>query len=144
MAGVSEDEVCTALIAQGIEPSEEDVVEIQGQWQAAIEHHLLDFSSRALNEYHAGRSVLIVYEGSIASYLLRRVEEMLKGALATHDVASEEHNLQAWTGELRELLQRFSPREAIARFRALLPRSARYTLIDQLDQPVSADLYILP
>jgi len=46
--------------------------------------------------------------------------------------------------ELESLLRLFSPREAIARLRPLLPESFRFNLVDQLRKPVEADLYLLP
>jgi hypothetical protein len=139
--GVSEQEVRSALTAQGLEPSEEDVAEIQEQWQNAIEEHLLDFSSRAQNHQYSGGTILIVYNGSVRSYLMNRILDMLDDVGSLEGVSREE--LLSIVAELRELLNRFSPREAMARFRPLLPPAIRYSLVDQLKQPVEADLYLL-
>lgn len=142
--GVSELEIREALIAQGIEPDTTDVEEIQEQWQVAIELHLLDFSSRAMNHYASGSDVLIVYDGSVGSYLMNRLRDRLDDFedLDPQREISREDVLES-LGELRVLLSRFSPREAIARFRPLLPLALRYDLIDQLKHPVEADFYLL-
>lgn len=140
--GVSEYEIRQSLLSQGIEACEEDIVAIQEQWQAAIEEHLLDFSSRALNHAHAGRQILIVHNGSIDNYLLHRIRTLLQAMQVIDHVDAEE--LRESLSELSTLLARFSPREAISRFRALLPEPIRYNLVDQLHYPIEADLYVLP
>ncbi len=139
--GVSEDEIRSAFAAQGVVPSVDDVAEIQEQWQLAIEHHLLDFSARAQNHHYAGGHILIVHNGSVQSYLLHRIVDMLDEVEGLEGMSREE--ILSTISELRILLNRFSPREAMARFRPLLPKPVRYNLVDQLKQPIEADLYLL-
>ncbi len=136
--GLTEQEIRATLLAQGLEASQQDIEEVQEYWQFAIEEHLLDYSPRSTELADGVGSVLAVYDGSIRSFLLNRLIAFLD------DVEGmEPSSLDALESDLRELLQNFSPREAVARFRPLLPAAARYRLIDQLHQPVEADLYLL-
>lgn len=138
--GLSEDEIRTSLVAQGERPTDQDVNAIQRQWQNAIETHLLEYSSRGLNHSQAGHEILIVYDGSAAPYLLSRIFVAL-------DPLGAKTRTQDWPEamlELQGLLEQFSPREAVARFRPLLPNEMRYELVDQLRYPIDADLYVLP
>lgn len=140
--GVSEGEIRRSLLAQGVEPSEEEIESIQTQWQVAIEKHLLDFSSRGLNQFYSGQQVMIVYDGSVERYLIHRLRELLSD-LAHHGLATQSE-VEESVGELRTLLADFSPREAVARLRPHLPQDVRYRLVDQLTHPLEADLYVLP
>lgn len=141
--GVTEEEIRESFLQQGVDVSNEDVECIQEQWQSAIENHLLDFSSRGLNHYHSGREILIVHDGSVKSYLVSRFKDVFDeiGKFSGAEQGEAIHNAAL---ELTDLLKRFSPREAIARFRALLPQEARYDLVDELKQPIEADLYVMP
>lgn len=140
--GVSETEIRSAFAAQGLEATEGDIVDLQTHWQTAIDKHILDFSSRSLNHVYAGDKILIVHDGSVARYLLNQVRSMLD-ELESPELLDQETLLDAFS-ELRTLLGKFPPREAIARFRPLLPAQLRYQLVDQLRRPVEADLYLLP
>ncbi len=140
--GLSAEEIRAVLSAQGNEPTAEEIDQVQAEWQEAIEFHLIDFSSRGLEYYYEGGDVLIVYDGSVASYLMDRMRNFL--ADVPLDDGLRESQILESLKELEALLQRFSPRDAVARFRALLPPSARYRLIDQINTPVEADLYLLP
>lgn len=139
--GISEQEIRSAFRRQGDSASEDDIDTIQREWQEAIEKHLLDFSSRGLNYHHSGKKVLIVHDGIVRSYLTDRIR------LALEELSvDQEHQIELLDtyDEFHQLLARFSPREAVARFRPLLPQAFRYDLVDQLSQPVEADLYVLP
>ncbi len=140
--GLSSSEIEETFAQQGIVASSFDIDAIQQQWQVAIEKHLMDFSSKASNCYYSGRQVLIVYEGSQHRYLLSRLGELL-GRLDSIPKIQQEQLLASFA-ELRQMLDSFSPREAMARFRAHLPREMRYDLIDQLQVPLEADCYVLP
>jgi hypothetical protein len=137
--GLAEEEIRASLFAQGTHASDQDVEDIQGQWQQAIEQHLLDFSTRGRVQRTAGREILVVHDGSLHHYLRSRICPLLRcsGEL-------DQRQFLAMVNELGLLLETFTPREAMARFRPLLPGTLRYDLIDQLHQPVEADLYTLP
>ena len=137
--GVSEAEIRAAFEAQGSQASREDIEEIQEEWQQAIEAHLLDFSPRGVEQHRAGREILIVHDASVGSYLVNRIQDLYESLLP-----NDQDRLLPMSTELQQLLQRFSPREAMARFRPLLPNELRYDLVDQIKQPVEADLYALP
>ncbi len=142
--GVTEDEIRAAFVAQGIEPNEEDVAIIQAEWQEAIQRHLLDFSQRGQDQCDSGQDILIVYNGSPHSYLLSRIRDLYdQFASSTSDTLSDDPPADIGK-ELSALLEKFSPREAIARLRPLLPAAWRYDLIDQIHSPIEADLYRLP
>ncbi len=140
--GVSEEEIRAAFVAQGVEPTPRDIEELQEQWQTKIDAHILDFSARSLNHHHAGERILIVYDGSTGNYLVKQLRETLEELQSAQLLSPE--SLRTAFMELRELLNHFPPREAIARFRPLLPDALRYRLVDQVTQPVEADLYLLP
>ncbi|MEM7476685.1 MAG: hypothetical protein AAF483_16990 [Planctomycetota bacterium] len=140
--GLSEREIIETFRQQGILASPSDIDTVQQQWQAAIEEHLLDFSSKTSNCFYSGRSVLIVHEGSQQGYLISRLGELLAGV--DSKPKSQRDEIMSIFKELAVLLHCFSPREAIERFRALLPSELRYDLVDQLNAPVEADCYMLP
>ncbi len=139
--GLSEAEILQSLSSQGTPVSADDVEMVQASWQAAIEQHLLDFSPRGLNHHILGREILVVYDGSVNSYLINRIGRMLEQWEIVDERSRDE--IVAILEELQELLNRFTPREAIARFRPLLPQKLRYDLVDQLSMPVEADFYVL-
>ncbi len=134
--GITEQEIRSSLTAQGADVCESDIAEIQKQWQAAIERHLLEYSRRGRNEIHSGREILIVYDGSQSSYLHDRIRQLFENAKDT-----DQELVRSMVAELKILLRTFSPRDAMARFRPLLPESLRYELIDQIQEPTAADLY---
>lgn len=140
--GLTRQEIRNAFIRDGELASEADIDRIQHQWQDSIERHLLDFSTRGQNFLHSGRSVLVVHDGSSHSYVQQRITARLEETLAAGK-GSAQMELDPQV-ELRVLLNRFTPREAVARFRPLLPQPLRFDLIDQLDRPIEADLYVLP
>lgn len=139
--GVSAEEIRYSLAAQGVEPTSADIEHVQQQWQESIENYLLDFSSRGMNHHVGGGEILIVHDGSLPDYLIRRIQGMLEQKEIDEDPGAED--MLQWIVELRSLLDRFSPREAMARFRPLLPQSMRYHLVDQMSHPLEADLYSL-
>ncbi len=115
-----------------------DVDEIQWNWQEAIEQFLVAQSVRVM-ELDDGEDIFAVYDASRSSFLFDRVQGFYE------DLDEfETDQLKSVLGELEIMLQRFSPREAMARFRPLLPEALRYDLIDQVRTPVVADLYLLP
>lgn len=136
--GISEKEIRSTLLAHGVEPSQSDIDDIQAEWQTAIENHLLDFSSQGKNHQLDGHDVLVVHDGSANNYLLGRLESCLA---KTADSARDD---LAKTRELAAMLKLFSPREALSRFRPFLPIDSRYEMIDQVQYPIQADLYLLP
>lgn len=140
--GISESEIRVAFQSQGVEPNREDIEAIQEQWQDAIESHLLDFSSRGQDHHYSGRQVLVVHNGSLHAYLVGRIQDLVEEFGDLEGIDRDE--LLELCAELRILLEKFSPREAMARFRPLLPKLVRYDLIDQLRFPIEADLYLLP
>jgi hypothetical protein len=140
--GVSEQEIRVALARQGVAVSEEDVATIQNQWQAAIQGHLLDFSPRAMNYHIEGHRILVVHDGSLKNFLVDQLSGLIRCVSRSQDPVQRQ--VISAFAELPQLLSIFTPREAVARFRALLPRESRYRLVDQLKKPVEADLYVLP
>ena len=140
--GISESEIRAAFQSQGVEPNRDDIEAIQEQWQDAIESHLLDFSSRGKDHHYSGREILVVHNGSLHAYLVGRIQDLVDEFHGVEDINRNE--LLELCAELRILLDKFSPREAMARFRPLLPKLVRYDLIDQLRFPIEADLYLLP
>ena len=140
--GLSESEIRETFQGQGVVPTEEEINSIQQRWQDAIEDHLLEYSTRARNYFHSGGNVLFVHEGSIKRFLIERLQSLLT-SVADYAEVSIEENDRLHT-ELSELLDRFDPREAIARFRPLLPSKLRYELVDQIQTPLQADVYVLP
>lgn len=137
--GVTAEEIRSSFTAQGVAVSTAEIEDIQQQWQEAIEQHLITYSNRGLKHQNLGHELLVVHEGSLGRYLLHRVIQKFD-EMRECDTAQR----QAMVGELEIMLKNFSPREAIARFRPLLPQPLRYQLIDQLERPVGTDLYALP
>ncbi|MFK7735616.1 MAG: hypothetical protein AB8B50_06300 [Pirellulaceae bacterium] len=137
--GISKEEVLQTLKTQGWVGSEAEVRGLRGQWQQAIDAHLLEFSPNGLNHQHSGQRVLIVHDSS----LVEHIEDTLREVLESLAPSSPSTAREVLGSELEELFERFTPREAIARFRALLPNTARYQLIDQISNPIEADVYAL-
>jgi hypothetical protein len=135
--GVTESEVRASFAAQGIEPTDEDVAGIVAQWQTAISEHLLDLSPKAESHLEQGQHVLVVHDSTEREFLTRGLQVFFN---SLKDAAPTENDL---VGEFRMLLTKFSPRDAVARFRALLPSQFRYRLIDQIRHPVEADFYVM-
>lgn len=140
--GVTREEIEHSLLAQGLPATKSDIERVQNEWQDAIEKHLLDFSSLGLNQVYSGESVMIVYDGSVDEYLVRRLKEILLDLSLVGKVSREE--VEQSLREMRELLATFTPREAVARLRPMLPEPIRYHLVDQLDHPLEAEVYVLP
>jgi hypothetical protein len=131
VGGVSTSEVRESFQSQGIAATDDDVEAVVDQWQTAIADHLIGYSRKAENQFDDGRDVLVVYETISTKFLLSSVREFF-AALEGMDTAEVELLIE----ELQQLLRRFSPRDAIARFRPLLPPEMRYSLIDQIREPV--------
>ncbi len=142
--GVSEAEIQGSFAAEGMVATTDDIAEIQKQWQEAIERHLLDYSKHGLKQFDLGREILIVHDGSVCNYLLERMRLKLQQMHHDDRLLCDQALIREMATELTGLLQQFSPREAMARFRPLLPVPLRYDLIDQLQHPIGADLYALP
>jgi hypothetical protein len=135
--GISATEIQDVLLRQGVEPTSTRVAGIQGQWQSAIEDYLLEFSARGKNRQMDGQRVLIVHDGSVSSYLITMLRPVILST--TQDV----NEIESLCVELEQMLERFSPREAVARFRPLLPMKNRFELVDQITRPLAADVYAL-
>lgn len=133
--GLSEAEIQQSLSNYGSYETR-DVQAVQNDWQTAINHFLIRQSNKVTSRTNEESNVLVVYDASLARLLLDRIRTVY-GQLQTQE-------LTAKLDELESMLKRFSPREAIARFRPLLPENMRYDLIDQLKKPVEADLYLMP
>ncbi|MCA9128902.1 MAG: hypothetical protein KDB22_17570 [Planctomycetales bacterium] len=136
--GVSEREIRESFAAQGVEATREDIDAIQSHWQIEIENQLAKQSERCRRQMASGRAVLIVHEHCQVNHLLSRVRELLG------ELQMAQTDLESGIEELRTLLGRFSPRDAIARFRPLLPKPFRYDLVDQISDPIPADIYLFP
>ncbi len=137
--GLTADEIRLALQQDHQSVSKAEIDGIQRDWQDAIEQFLVEQSPKG-SVYSDERSeVVAVHDGSLSSILFDRFCEFYRGA---REIDAEE--LRRIMGELETLLKMFKPREAIARFRPLLPEPIRFSLIDQLRKPVEADLYLLP
>jgi hypothetical protein len=137
--GIDVEEICQAFRAQGLVATELEIQSIQQQWQQAIERHLIACSTRSRDRTNRGAQILAVHDGSLSSYLIARVDVLLR-----HFQNIDIDELAFLANELVILLGKFRPREAMSRFRPLLPSSLRYQLIDQLTHPVGTDLYLLP
>jgi hypothetical protein len=136
--GISESEIHEVLQRQGISPTTTQVAWIQRQWQSAIEDYLLEFSARGKSRQMDGQRILVVHDGSIPSYVATTLRPVIQATL------KDAREVELLSSELEQMLQRFSPREAVARFRPLLPLKNRFDLVDQMNRPVSADVYALP
>ncbi|MDX1929181.1 MAG: hypothetical protein SFV81_21820 [Pirellulaceae bacterium] len=137
--GLTAEEIRLALEHDQQSVSKSEIEGIQRDWQGAIEQFLVDQSPKGAECLDEDGEVVAVYDGSLSSFLLDRFNDFYSSEV---EVDSEE--LLRIMGELETLLRLFKPREAIARFRPLLPESMRFSLIDQLHKPVEADLYLLP
>jgi hypothetical protein len=131
--GLTEEEIRQALGGSNEYIDPKEVESIQWEWQDAIEEFLLLQSSKAIQSMEDD-TVIAVYDGSSRSYLYDRLQDFYVDELDLHHLSEE----------LKTLLERFKPREALARFRPFLPENLRYDLIDQLRKPVEADFYLLP
>lgn len=133
--GITESEIQEVLQRQGVVATSTQVDWIQRQWQSAIESYLLEFSARGKNRQMDGQRIMIVHEGSIPSYVASILRPVIQ--------AASENPLEAERlgGELEQILQEFSPREAIARFLPLMPLHRRFDLVDQMNRPICADVY---
>lgn len=137
--GLSESEIRDSFEVQGIEASNDDVESIQCQWQSAVERQLASLSSKAREHLRQGSEVLVVHENCISAHLVERLSTLFQ-----ENEIHRDRDLAEILAELEILLRRFSPREAIARLRPVLPNHLRYQLIDQLTSPVGADVYRFP
>jgi hypothetical protein len=137
--GISEFELRASFAAQGIEATPGDIAEIQSAWQIAIQAHWIGCSARARDHLQEGGEVLAVSDSSLDRFLFERLSSFLSSQPQL-DRSQLGNNL----AELRNLLSRFSPRDALARFRPLLPIQLRYRLIDQIHHPLPVDFYMLP
>lgn len=137
--GLTAEEIRLALEHDQQSVSKSEIEDIQWDWQDAIEQFLVDQSPKGAECLDEDGEVVAVYDGSLSAFLLHRFNDFYSSEV---DVEPEE--LLRIMGELETLLRLFKPREAIARFRPLLPESMRFSLIDQLHRPVEADLYLLP
>ncbi len=134
--GLTAEEIRAALSRELVTVSQADIEEIQWDWQESIEQFLVDHSLKDVDE---SGEMLAVHNGTLASYVRQRICEFYET-----ETDIEPAQLTRISDELESLLQLFSPREAIARLRPLLPESLRFNLVDQLRKPVEADLYLLP
>ena len=119
--------------------SKAEIELIQHDWQDAIEQFLVEQSPKGAEYFDDDAEVIAVHDGSLSKFLFDRFCDFYEG-----ESEIEPQELLRIMNELQTLLQLFKPREAIARFRPLLPESLRFSLIDQLRKPVEADLYLLP
>ncbi len=137
--GLTAEEIRLALEQDQQSVSKAEIEVIQGDWQDAIERFLVEQSRKGTEYIDESGEVVAVHDGSLSTFLFNRFSDFY---ISKDEVASEE--LSRIMDELETLLRLFKPREAIARFRPLLPESMRFSLIDQLRKPVEADLYLLP
>jgi hypothetical protein len=135
--GLSKSEILQALDVSEDDANEVDIEDIQWNWQDAIEHFLIEQSVKGLQQVEESGEVIAVYDASSRTYLYQRLYDYYCGEWGTDE-------FDKIATELESLLKKFNPREALARFRPLLPESMRYALIDQVRKPVEADLYLLP
>jgi hypothetical protein len=137
--GLTAEEIRLALEHNQQSVSKSEIEGIQWDWQDAIEQFLVDQSPKGAECLDEDSEVVAVYDGSLSAFLLDRFNDFYSS-----EVDVEPGEFLRIMGELETLLRLFKPREAIARFRPLLPESMRFSLIDQLHKPVEADLYLLP
>ena len=137
--GLTAEEIRLALAHDQQSVSKAEIEVIQRDWQDAIEQFLVEQSPRGAECFDENGEVIAVHDGSLSTFLLDRFCDFYEG-----ESEIEPEDLLRIMGELETLLRLFKPREAIARFRPLLPESMRFSLIDQLRKPVEADLYLLP
>jgi hypothetical protein len=134
--GLTKSEILAKFDGEAIDPDE--IEQIQWNWQNAIEEFLLTQSVKA-EQLDENKEVFAVYDGSLSSFLLERIQQFYEDFEGIQ--ADQRERIVA---ELESMLQKFSPREAMARFRPHLPESLRYVLLDQVRKPIEADLYLLP
>jgi hypothetical protein len=137
--GLTAEEIRLALEHDQQSVSKAEIEVIQRDWQDAIEQFLVEQSPKGAEYFDENGEVIAVHDGSLSSFLFDRFCDFYK---CESEIEPEE--LVRIMCELETLLRLFKPREAIARFRPLLPESLRFSLIDQLRKPVEADLYLLP
>lgn len=136
--GLSESLIRDSLAAQGQAADADDIAAIESAWQTAIDQHLLACSRRSQIAAELGQPLLVVHQKSAQRHLLRQLDQLLTDM----DRLEQARWLNA-KQELTTLLERFTPRDAIARLRPLLPARARYELIEQIEKPLAADVYRL-
>ncbi len=124
--GLTIDEIRSTLehSRQAVSPAE--IEEIQWTWQDAIDRFLVDQSRKRFDD---ADEWLAVHDGSLSTYLYDRLSKYYSEVLR---IDSEE--FARVSQELKTLLELFQPREAIARFRPLLPSEIRINLVDQTSQ----------
>lgn len=136
--GLTAEEIRLALEQDKQSVAKLEIEGIQRDWQAAIEQFLVGQSPKGSDCTDECDRVVAVYDGSLGIFLQDRFSDIFVGH--SEEEADEAVRLM---NELETLLKLFKPREAIARFRPLLPEAIRFNLIDQLRKPVEADLYLL-
>lgn len=136
--GITDGAIRDVLRRQGILATDHIVGLIQRQWQQSIEDYLLEYSARGRNCQVAGQRVLVVYQGSVAGYLVDQLQPLIT---CSSPVVSRCDELNH---QLRAMLDRLDPREAVSQFRSMLPARHRLELVDQLMRPIPADVYALP
>ncbi|MFN3189637.1 MAG: hypothetical protein ACE361_03855 [Aureliella sp.] len=139
--GITKQEIRDTLSQQGQIASEDEITEIHGHWQQAIDAHVVEHSPRSKNQFYAGRPLMVVHSQSSAEHLKDRLESTLQQVEDLRESLLDE--TFSPMQELKSMLEQFSPREAIARFRPLLPKETRFQLIDQTSTPIEADVYVL-
>ncbi|MBX3420704.1 MAG: hypothetical protein KF752_04025 [Pirellulaceae bacterium] len=135
--GLTRQEIDDVLRRQGVQATPGQVALLQRQWQVAIEDYLLEFSARGRDRQATGGQMMVVHDGSLAGYLKSRLRQMLV------QVSADSREVELLCTELDQILSRFSPRDAVARFRPLLPTALRFDLVDHINHPVRADVYAL-
>ncbi len=136
--GVSEAEIRQSFVAQGIEVDESEIALIAREWQNRVDEYLLDFADTAGEMHTDGDDILVVHDRCGKLFLKDRLKDYM-----VEDDEMESDQQQYLTSELVELLERFTPRDAVARFRPLLPTASRYRLVEQIQEPLPADFYLL-
>ncbi len=134
--GLTEAEIRQLLVETCGAAEPVDIEKIQWEWQEAIEAFLIDRSRRCADVSNRRGKMIAVYDTSNHGYLQVRFSEYYIGLLGKQ--------FKERAKELELLLQKFQPREALARFRPTLPENWRYSLVDQIREPVEADVYRLP
>ncbi len=81
---------------------------------------------------------LVVYDGSLNDYLMTRIIELLSTLELT------DSDVQTAITDLKILLNRHPPRDAIARLRPLINIHGRFELAKRLNDPVRAEVYAFP
>jgi hypothetical protein len=119
-----------------------EVAAIRLRWQRAIDRHILTYSRCGASDANfEADHLIVVHDSSLPEHLQNRLQTAVLQDPSVHTDRTCRALTTSTLTELDQLLDRFSPREAIARLRPLVGDELQLILEEQLSVPVGADIY---